>query len=60
MAPGGGEGAGLYILHPRAVNPKWNFILRLAGSTACVATDALPLIDEEAVVCHGQLFLAIA
>jgi hypothetical protein len=59
MATGVREGTGFNVFYPRSINPKRNFIFRLAGSAACVATDTLPLIDEEAVVCHGQLFLAM-
>jgi hypothetical protein len=59
MTTGVREGTGFNVFHPRAIDPKRNFIFRLAGSAACVAPDTLPLIDEEAVICHGQLFLAM-
>jgi hypothetical protein len=38
------------VLHPRPVDAERHFIFGLAGSGAGVATDTLPVIDEETVV----------
>jgi len=42
--------AALNVFDPRAVDAKWNFILALASCRTSVATNALCLVDREAVV----------
>ncbi len=47
--------AGLYILHPRAVDADRHLVLGFARHAAGVAANALALIDQEAVIGHGRL-----
>lgn len=45
-----GIGACFYVLHPGAIDAQGNFILALAGGGTGVATNALAVINDEAVI----------
>jgi len=50
------EFALLHVLHPGAVHPERDLILRLARNCAGMAADAFPIIDNEAVSHRGSSF----
>jgi len=45
--------ARLDILDPRAIHAERHLVLGLARGRAGVTSDALALVDEKAVICHG-------
>jgi len=45
-----GIGACFYVLYPGAINSQWDFVLALTGSGTGMTTNALAIIDDEAVI----------
>jgi hypothetical protein len=52
-----GELALFNIFHPGAIHPDGSFMLRLAGHSAGMTADALPIINNEPEI-HGNLSFA--
>ena len=42
-------GSLLHVLHPRTIHPKWNVVLRFARYCTCMTTNALAIVNNEAV-----------
>jgi hypothetical protein len=53
--PGIGEHALFHILHPGAVHAERNMVFGFTGHGACMAADALSVVDDKAVSHSGNL-----